>query len=297
MKPFILFLCGIVFLSTVSISQGKKSIKKGKSSVDSTKGSHGLVVIQTSMGDITIQLADDKAPKHAANFRKLAKEGFYAGTTFHRVIPGFMIQGGDPNSKGDDHLKDGLGGPGYTIDAEIGLTHDRGVIAAARQGDEVNPMRKSNGSQFYICLAPQPSYDGQYTVFGNVVWGMDTLNQISELPVDTNDNPLQRVEIKSIKILPREKLPPPPVPKQDEPMIFLEVDPDQAAPEPPKDAKYYSSKNSRAANPEPDKITETPKIDGKRPEVVKTEDTAREKASIASTESSYFFLSAGSMIE
>src|ERR1039458_5308348 len=142
MKAIFIFLCGIVFLSAISISQEKKSTKKGKSSVDSTKESHGLVVIKTSMGDITVQLADDKAPKHAANFRKLAKEGFYAGTTFHRVIPGFMIQGGDPNSKGDDRSKDGLGGPGYTIDAEIGLTHDRGVIAAARQGDEVNPTRK-----------------------------------------------------------------------------------------------------------------------------------------------------------
>src|SRR5208283_196216 len=172
MKAIFIFLCGIVFLSAFSVSQENNSTKKGRSSMAATKDSHGLVVIKTSMGNITIQLADDKAPKHAANFRKLAKEGFYAGTTFHRIIPGFIIQGGDPNSKGDDRSKDGLGGPGYTIDAEIGLTHNRGVIAAARLGDQVNPARKSNGSQFYITVAAVPSLDGQYTVFGKVVKGM-----------------------------------------------------------------------------------------------------------------------------
>ena len=200
MKAIFIFLCGVVFLSAISISQEKKSTKKGKSSVDSTKVHHGLVVIKTSMGDITIQLADDKAPKHAANFRKLAKEGFYAGTTFHRVIPGFMIQGGDPNSKGDDRSKDGLGGPGYTIDAEIGLTHDRGVIAAARQGDEVNPLRKSNGSQFYITVAPASFLDGQYSVFGKVVKGMDIVDKIVAVPRDQNDNPIQKVVIKKVVV-------------------------------------------------------------------------------------------------
>ena len=200
MKAIFIFLCGIIFLSALSISQEKKSSKKGKSSVDSTKASHGLVVIMTSMGDITIQLADDKAPKHAANFRKLAKEGFYAGTTFHRVIPGFMIQGGDPNSKDDDRSNDGLGGPGYTIDAEIGLTHDRGVIAAARQGDEVNPTRRSNGSQFYITVAPAVFLDGQYTVFGKVVKGMDVVDKIVAVPRDRNDNPAQKVLITKVTV-------------------------------------------------------------------------------------------------
>ncbi len=200
MKPFILFLCGIVFLSAFSISQENNSTKKGRSSMAATKDSHGLVVIKTSMGNITVQLADDKAPKHAANFRKLAKEGFYAGTTFHRVIPGFMIQGGDPNSKGDDRSKDGLGGPGYTIDAEIGLTHDRGVIAAARLGDEVNPTRKSNGSQFYITVAPAVFLDGQYSVFGKVVKGMDVVDKIAAVPRDRNDNPIQKVVIKKVTV-------------------------------------------------------------------------------------------------
>ncbi len=200
MKSLILFLCGIVLLSAFSVSQEKKSTKKGKSTVATTKEPHGLVVIKTSLGDITVQLADDKAPKHAANFRKLAKEGFYAGTTFHRVIPGFMIQGGDPNSKDDDRSNDGLGGPGYTIDAEIGLTHDRGVIAAARQGDQVNPARKSNGSQFYITVAPATFLDGQYSVFGKVIKGMDVVDAIAAVPRDRNDNPIQKVVIEKVTI-------------------------------------------------------------------------------------------------
>ena len=109
-----------------------------------------------------------------------------------------MIQGGDPNSKGDDRSKDGLGGPGYTIDAEIGLTHDRGVIAAARLGDAVNPARKSNGSQFYITVAPTTFLDGQYTVFGKIVKGMDVVDKIAAVPRDSNDNPIQKVLIKNV---------------------------------------------------------------------------------------------------
>ena len=200
MKAVILLLCGIVLLSAPSIGQQKKSPKKGKSSVSETNELHGLVVLETSMGDITVQLADDKAPKHAANFRKLAKEGFYAGTTFHRVIPGFMIQGGDPNSKDDDRTNDGLGGPGYTIDAEIGLQHERGVVAAARQGDEVNPQRKSNGSQFYITVAPAAFLDGQYSVFGKVVKGMEVVDKIVSVPRDRNDNPIQKIVIKKVTL-------------------------------------------------------------------------------------------------
>jgi cyclophilin family peptidyl-prolyl cis-trans isomerase len=200
MKAMLIAFAGTFFLTSILVGQDSISTKKEKPSVEKTKESHGLVVIKTSMGDITVQLADDKAPKHAANFRKLAKEGFYAGTTFHRVIPGFMIQGGDPNSKGDDRLKDGLGGPGYTIDAEIGLKHERGVIAAARQGDAVNPLRKSNGSQFYITVAPAPFLDGQYSVFGKVVKGMEVVDKIVAVPRDRNDNPTQKVVIEKVTV-------------------------------------------------------------------------------------------------
>lgn len=174
---------------------------------------------------LTFQIGKDKTPKQAAiefyeadapqtvaNFKKLARKKFYNGTAVHRAFPDTLLQMGDPLSKGKDRAKVGTGGPGYTLPPEIHRKHTRGAIAAGRLPDKINPGRLSNGSQFLICLAPMPSYDGQYTVFGNVIWGLETLNQISELPVDTDDNPVQHVELKSIKVLPREKLPSPSVP-------------------------------------------------------------------------------------
>jgi cyclophilin family peptidyl-prolyl cis-trans isomerase len=195
---YLCILLSLVFVFSSSSSSQKKSTTKHKVSaarVDTTKG---LVIIETSMGNISIQLFEEKAPKHSENFKKLAKEGFYAGTTFHRVIPGFMIQGGDPNSKDNDRSNDGLGGPGYTIDAEIGISHDRGVIAAARQGDAVNPQRKSNGSQFYITVADAKFLDGQYSVFGKVVSGMDVVDKIVAAQRDTRDNPIDKIIIKKV---------------------------------------------------------------------------------------------------
>jgi cyclophilin family peptidyl-prolyl cis-trans isomerase len=165
MKTTLLFIITCMFCVSATLSQ-TPGTKKGKKSVVAQDTLKGLVVIETSLGDITIKLLDDKAPKHAANFRKLAKDKFFEGTTFHRVIPGFMIQGGDPNSKDGDRSNDGMGGPDYTVEAEIGVSHDRGVVAAARQGDQVNPERRSNGSQFYITVAPAKFLDGQYSVFG-----------------------------------------------------------------------------------------------------------------------------------
>ena len=129
--------------------------------------------IETEKGTIVIDLHEDVAPKTVANFVKLANEGFYDGLTFHRVIPGFVAQGGDP--KGD-----GSGGPGYTLEAEISdLSHEKGTVAMARKPDEVNPERRSSGSQFYICLAPQPHLDGQYTIFGQVTEGMETVLRLT----------------------------------------------------------------------------------------------------------------------
>src|SRR5439155_16785979 len=123
---------------------------------------------------------DKDAPKTAANFRKLVTSGFYNGTYFHRVIPAFMIQGGDPNTKDADPGNDGQGGPGYTVPAEIKLKHLRGSVATARTSDAVNPERASSGSQFFIDLAPQPSLDaGGYTVFGEVIQGMDVVDLIA----------------------------------------------------------------------------------------------------------------------
>jgi cyclophilin family peptidyl-prolyl cis-trans isomerase len=130
-----------------------------------------VVVIKTEKGDIVISLMKDVAPKHVENFLKLTKEGFYNGLTFHRVEPNFVIQGGDPAGNG-------TGGPGYTIPAEIKAPHIDGAVAAARLGDGANPKRASSGSQFYICLGPQHFLDGQYTVFGQVVEGMDVARKI-----------------------------------------------------------------------------------------------------------------------
>ncbi len=143
-----------------------------------------MVVIETDLGKIVIRLNDESAPLHSQNFRKLAEDGFFDGTTFHRVVAGFVIQGGDPLSKDDDPSNDGRGGPGYTIPVELGLPHLRGAVGAARQGDAVNPERRSNGSQFYICLAPQSQLDSMgYTIFGEVIEGMDVVDKIATMPV------------------------------------------------------------------------------------------------------------------
>jgi cyclophilin family peptidyl-prolyl cis-trans isomerase len=145
-------------------------------------GGSQVAVLETSKGKIVIRLFDKDAPKTAANFRKLVSTGFYNGTYFHRVIPGFMIQGGDPNTKDTDPNNDGMGGPSYTVPAEIKLKHLRGSVATARTGDAVNPQRASSGSQFFIDLAPQASLDaGGYTVFGEVIQGMDVVDQIAAL--------------------------------------------------------------------------------------------------------------------
>jgi peptidyl-prolyl cis-trans isomerase B (cyclophilin B) len=131
------------------------------------------VTLETDRGNIVLELYPAVAPKTVANFEKLSKDGFYNGLTFHRVEPGFVVQGGDPSGNG-------TGGPGYELPAEISPTekHLRGTLAMARKGDNVNPERKSSGSQFYICLDAAPFLDGQYTAFGGVVEGMDVVDQI-----------------------------------------------------------------------------------------------------------------------
>jgi peptidyl-prolyl cis-trans isomerase B (cyclophilin B) len=131
-----------------------------------------------------------------ANFVKLAKQGFYNGTTFHRVIPNFMIQGGDPNSKSEDRSTHGTGGPGYTVEAEIKRDHARGTVATARLGDQVNPEKRSSGSQFFINVKDNGFLNGGYTVFGNVIAGMDVADKIANVPRDERDNPNDRVEMK-----------------------------------------------------------------------------------------------------
>jgi len=158
-----------------------------------------IAVIETTFGNIELEFMEDKAPGHAKNFKDLASKGFYDGTTFHRVIPGFMIQGGDPNSKSDDRSQHGTGGPGYSIDAEFSDTpHDRGILSMARSQDP-----NSAGSQFFVVVKDSHFLDNQYTAFGRVVNGMDVVDKIVNLPRDPRDNPDERVEMKSVKIVSR----------------------------------------------------------------------------------------------
>jgi len=151
-----------------------------------------VVILETRHGEIELELFEDIAPKHVESFKKLVSEKFYDGTTFHRVIPDFMIQGGDPNSKDADkkHLH-GTGGPGYNVKAEFSdRPHKRGTLSAARSQ---NP--DSAGSQFFICVTDAPWLDGQYSIFGQVINGLDVVDKIVAEPRDGNDNPDQRVEI------------------------------------------------------------------------------------------------------
>lgn len=166
---------------------------------------------------VALEFYPADAPGHVENFKKLAQKGFYKGLALHRVFPRLLVQTGDPLSKGKDRSKVGTGGPGYTLPPEIRRKHVKGAVAAARLPDTINPSRVSNGSQFYVCLAPMPAYDGQYTVFGQVIYGMDVLELLSTRSVDTNDNPLERIEIQSVKILSRETLPPPTAPAKPGP--------------------------------------------------------------------------------
>jgi len=155
-----------------------------------------FAVIDTTLGTIEVTFFEDKAPGHVKNFKDLARKGFYNGTTFHRVIPGFMIQTGDPNSKSEDRSTHGLGGPGYTIKAEFhDMPHDRGILSMARAQ---NP--DSAGSQFFIVVKDSHFLDGQYSAFGKVMKGMDVADQIVDSARDANDNPRDRIEMKEVRI-------------------------------------------------------------------------------------------------
>ena len=174
----------VVFLSTLSLT--------------AVVSAEEIAVIDTKFGKIEIQFFKDKAPGHVKNFKDLAKKGFYDGTIFHRVIPGFMIQGGDPNTKSDDRSNHGMGGPGYSIKAEFNDTpHKRGVLSMARSQDP-----NSAGSQFFIVVKDAAFLDGQYTAFGKVLSGMTVADQIVNAPRDRRDNPNERIEMK-VKVINR----------------------------------------------------------------------------------------------
>jgi peptidyl-prolyl cis-trans isomerase B (cyclophilin B) len=146
-------------------------------------------IIKTEFGEIHLEFFPEVAPNHVKNFLKLASSDFYDGTTFHRVIPGFMIQGGDPNSKDDDPTNDGTGGPGYTIDAEFSdVPHKRGILSMARSRDP-----NSAGSQFFIVQQDAPHLDGQYTVFGRVTDGLDIVDKIVNVERDRRNRPIEDI--------------------------------------------------------------------------------------------------------
>ena len=179
-----------------------------KKEISTMSNSNEVAVIKTNEGEMVVEFWTDAAPNTIENFKKLARQGFYDGTIFHRIVKGFMIQGGDPNSK--DTAKEssyGQGGPGYEVKAEFNNhSHDRGVLSMAR-----GPDPDSAGSQFFICLAPVRRLDGQYTTFGKLIKGGDVLEKIGNTPVERNtqgemSKPTKRVVIESVKIVPAESV-------------------------------------------------------------------------------------------
>lgn len=193
-----MFKSGLVFIVIMMFAfsaYGEVKFKKFTEE-EIKKMSETKAVVETKFGKIELQFFPDVAPNHVSNFIDLAKKGFYDGTTFHRVIPGFMIQGGDPNSKNADKSMHGMGDPGYKVKAEFNdRPHKKGALSMARSADP-----DSAGSQFFICASDAQWLDGQYTVFGEVVSGIDVVDKIVSQPRDARDNPDERVEM-TIKIV------------------------------------------------------------------------------------------------
>ncbi|MBK8518562.1 MAG: peptidylprolyl isomerase [Saprospiraceae bacterium] len=190
-------------------------------------GSDDTYTLETEYGNMTLRIFNS-TPKHKDNFKKMVKMRYYDDLLFHRVMKGFMIQGGDPQSKNAAPQEPlGSGGPGYTVPAEIAIPHFKGMIAAARQGDEVNPNKESSGSQFYIVhgspvtdqeldvmekskgfkysaaqrekykrLGGAPMLDGEYTVFGEVTSGLDVIDKIATVQTDERDRPIKDIKMK-----------------------------------------------------------------------------------------------------
>ena len=198
----------LLILSLLILSSAVFAADEKKEEKTPMNSSNDVAVIKTSEGDMVVQFWTDAAPNTVENFKKLTRQSFYDGTIFHRIVKGFMIQGGDPNSK--DPAKEnsyGEGGPGYNIKAEFNdHSHDRGVISMAR-----GPDPDSAGSQFFICLAPVQRLDHQYTTFGKLIKGQDVLEKIGDTPVTRNSmgepsKPTKRVVIESIKIVPADSV-------------------------------------------------------------------------------------------
>lgn len=170
--------------------------------VEKAKKSDDIVVIEMDFGEIEFGLFHDAAPLNVENIVKLVKKDFYNGTTFHRVVPDFVIQGGDPLTKDKNPANDGTGGPGYYIKDEYSkeLKHLKGTVALAKAADD------RNGSQFYICLAKQNFLDGKYTIVGQVIKGMDVVQKIAKVKTDKrNDRPIENVTMKKVYMKEKEE--------------------------------------------------------------------------------------------
>ena len=168
--------------------------------VEKAKQSEDIVVIETDFGKIQFGLFKDAAPLNVESIVKLVKKDFYNGTTFHRVVPDFVIQGGDPLTKDNNPANDGTGGPGYYIKDEYtkDLKHLTGTVALAKAADN------QNGSQFYICLKTLDFLDGKYTIVGQVIEGMDVVNKIAQVKTDRNDRPIVNVTMKKVYLKEKE---------------------------------------------------------------------------------------------
>jgi peptidyl-prolyl cis-trans isomerase B (cyclophilin B) len=202
------WLLGIALLTGTALAQEKKEAAADAKKTLTAATTNEVAVIKTSAGEMVVEFWPDVAPKHVENFKKLARQGFYDGTAFHRIIKGFMIQGGDPNTK-DPNKEDsyGMGGPGYSVNAEFNdRKHVRGVLSMARSADP-----NSAGSQFFIMLGAAPSLDNKYTGFGKLIKGEDVLAKIGDTPVGPSrsgesSKPKQRITVESIKIVPADSV-------------------------------------------------------------------------------------------
>ena len=206
------WILGVALLAGTALAQEKKETEADKKKEAAPAAKDGtdakeVAVIKTSAGEMVVEFWPDVAPKTVENFKKLSKQGFYDGTAFHRIMKGFMIQGGDPNTKdASKEAQFGTGDPGYKIKAEFNeRKHVRGVLSMARSNHP-----DSAGSQFFIMLDANPGLDGKYTGFGKLIKGDDVLTKIGDTPVTSNgremSKPRQRVEVESIKIVPADSI-------------------------------------------------------------------------------------------
>lgn len=193
LKIFALFFIAMALIFPLGSEAAKKDKSKGAKKMEKKETK---AIIETKYGEMEIKFFPEVAPKNVENFVTLAKEGLYDNTIFHRVIPGFMIQGGDPNTKGPDTSRYGMGGPGHNVKAEFSnIQHKRGIVSMARAQHP-----DSAGSQFFIVVKDSFFLDGQYTVFGEVVKGMEVADKIVNLPRNPRDLPNERVEM-NVKVV------------------------------------------------------------------------------------------------